>query len=348
LDTAGIRTTYGSAIFAEHVPARTSAVVSRLEAGGYAVVGKTNLHEFAYGITSENEHFGDVGNPLAPDRYPGGSSGGSAAALAAGLCDAALGTDSAGSIRIPAACCGIVGFKPTHGIVPMDGCWPLAPSFDTAGPMARDVGGCVAMMRVLDPSMPSTPVALEDVRVAVAWLDDADPAVAARVWAASALFRRSEEIAFPLMPANIDPAFQREVAEVHRDLFAEHGELYGANVRWKVEHALEVTDEECEESVAARDQYRIDALKALEGFDLLVVPTIGTVAPSRSLPERELRPSVLRFTEPFNVLGWPALALPCGAAENGLPSSVSLVAPAGEDALVLGTGLALEAALERC
>ncbi len=348
MDTAGIRTTYGSAIFAEHVPARTSAVVSRLEAGGYAVVGKTNLHEFAYGITSENEHFGDVGNPLAPDRYPGGSSGGSAAALAAGLCDAALGTDSAGSIRIPAACCGIVGFKPTHGIVPMDGCWPLAPSFDTAGPMARDVGGCVAMMRVLDPSMPSTPVALEDVRVAVAWLDDADPAVAARVWAASALFRRSEEIAFPLMPANIDPAFQREVAEVHRDLFAEHGELYGANVRWKVEHALEVTDEECEESVAARDQYRIDALKALEGFDLLVVPTIGTVAPSRSLPERELRPSVLRFTEPFNVLGWPALALPCGAAENGLPSSVSLVAPAGEDALVLGTGLALEAALERC
>ncbi len=348
MDTAGIRTTYGSAIFAEHVPARTSAVVSRLEAGGYAVVGKTNLHEFAYGITSENEHFGDVGNPLAPDRYPGGSSGGSAAALAAGLCDAALGTDSAGSIRIPAACCGIVGFKPTHGIVPMDGCWPLAPSFDTAGPMARDVGGCVAMMRVLDPSMPSTPVALEDVRVAVAWLDDADPAVAARVWAASALFRRSEEIAFPLMPANIDPAFQREVAEVHRDLFAEHGELYGANVRWKVEHALEVTDEECEESVAARDQYRIDALKALEGFDLLVVPTIGTVAPSRSLAERELRPSVLRFTEPFNVLGWPALALPCGAAENGLPSSVSLVAPAGEDALVLGTGLALEAALERC
>jgi aspartyl-tRNA(Asn)/glutamyl-tRNA(Gln) amidotransferase subunit A len=348
LDTAGIRTTYGSAIFAEHVPARTAAVVSRLEAGGYAVVGKTNLHEFAYGITSENEHFGDVGNPLAPDRYPGGSSGGSAAALAAGLCDAALGTDSAGSIRIPAACCGIVGFKPTHGLVPMEGCWPLAPSFDTAGPMARDVGGCMAMMRALDPLLPSTPLELADVRVALAWVADADAGVAERVRKAAVLFGKSKEIPFPLMPANIDPAFQREVAEVHRDLFAEHGELYGANVRWKVERALEVTDEECEESVAARDQYRIDALKALEGFDLLVVPTIGTVAPSRSLAERELRPSVLRFTEPFNVLGWPALALPCGAAENGLPSSVSLVAPAGEDALVLGAGLALEAALERC
>jgi len=177
------------------------------------VVGKTNLHEFAYGITSENEHFGDVGNPLAPDRFPGGSSGGSAAALAAGLCDAALGTDSAGSIRIPAACCGIVGFKPTHGVVPMDGCWPLAPSFDTAGPMARDVESCVAMMKALGPSVPSTPVALEDIRVAVAWVDDADPGVAARVRKASALFRRSEGVAFPLMPANIDPAFQREVAD---------------------------------------------------------------------------------------------------------------------------------------
>jgi Asp-tRNA(Asn)/Glu-tRNA(Gln) amidotransferase A subunit family amidase len=213
--------------------------------------------------------------------------------------------------------------------------------------MARDVGGCVAMMEPLAGISPR-PVAFEDVRVAVAWLDDADPGMRSRVDRAANAFPRSTEVAFPLMPANIDPAFQREVAEVHRDLFAEYGEIYGANVRWKVERALEVTDEECEVSVAARDQYRIDALKALEGFDLLVVPTIGTVAPSRSLAERELRPSVLRFTEPFNVLGWPALALPCGAAENGLPSSVSLVAPAGEDALVLGAGLALEAALERC
>ena len=111
-DTAGLTTTYGSSIFADHVPNRTAAAVSTLEAAGYSVVGKTNLHEFAYGITSENEHFGDVGNPLAADRYPGGSSGGSAAALAAGLCDAALGTDSAGSIRIPAACCGRPEFLP--------------------------------------------------------------------------------------------------------------------------------------------------------------------------------------------------------------------------------------------
>jgi Asp-tRNA(Asn)/Glu-tRNA(Gln) amidotransferase A subunit family amidase len=305
-------------------------------------VGKTNLHEFAYGITSENQHFGDVANPLAPGRYPGGSSGGSAAALAAGLCGAALGTDSAGSIRIPAACCGIVGFKPTHGLVPMDGCWPLAPSFDTAGPMARDVAACAAMMKVLDPNLPFRPVDLEDVRVAVAWLDDADPGVRAQVERATAAFPNRAEIDFPLMPANIDPSFQWEVADVHRDLFAEQAELYGANVRRKVERALEVRDKDYEGSVAARGRYRSDAEEALDGFDLLLVPTIGTVAPLRSLSERDLRPSILRFTEPFNVLGWPALALPCGPAEAGLPASVSLVSRAGEDALVLGAALALE------
>jgi aspartyl-tRNA(Asn)/glutamyl-tRNA(Gln) amidotransferase subunit A len=214
--------------------------------------------------------------------------------------------------------------------------------------MARDVAGCAAMMRRLAPSLPSTLLALEDVRVAVAWVADADPGVAERVRMAAALFGSGAEIAFPLMPANIDPAFQREAANVHRDLFAEHAELYGANVRWKVERALEVTDEDYEESVAARERYRAEAREALEGFDLLVVPTIGTVAPSRSLAERELRPSVLRFTEPFNVLGWPALALPCGAAENGLPASITLAAPSNGDDNVLDAAAALEAALERC
>ena len=325
------------------MPEQTAPAVARLEAAGYAVVGKTNLHEFAYGITSENEHFGDVANPLAADRYPGGSSGGSAAALAAGLCDAALGTDSAGSIRIPAACCGIVGFKPTHGLVPMEGCWPLAASFDTGGPMARDVAGCAAMMTPLAGLEPLE-VGLADLRVAVAWLDDADPGVCERVGAATAAFRDRAEIEFPLMPANIDPAFQREVAAVHRDLFAEHADRYGSNVRHKVEHALAVTDEDYEAGVAARERYREQAKEALAGFDLLAVPTIGTVAPPRSLPEPELRRPVLRFTEPFNVLGWPALAIPCGPAEAGLPASITLAAPWNQDARVLGAGAALEAA----
>jgi aspartyl-tRNA(Asn)/glutamyl-tRNA(Gln) amidotransferase subunit A len=139
-DTAGVRTTYGSAIFGEHVPIVTAEAVARLETAGYVNVGKTNLHEFAYGVTFDNEHFGSVPNPLARDRIARGSSGGSAAALAAGLADAALGSDSGGSIRIPAACCGVTGFKPSFGLVPVAGCFPLAPSFDHVGPMARDVG----------------------------------------------------------------------------------------------------------------------------------------------------------------------------------------------------------------
>src|SRR5213595_2790699 len=129
-DTAGLVTTYGSALFTEHVPTETAEPVRRLEAAGYANVGKTNLHEFAYGTTSENPHFGTVPNPVAPGRVAGGSSGGNAAALALGLADAALGTDSGGSVRIPAACCGLVGFKPTYGLVAIEGCFPLAPSFD--------------------------------------------------------------------------------------------------------------------------------------------------------------------------------------------------------------------------
>src|SRR5204863_9926040 len=155
--TGGMRTTYGSAIFADHVPARTAEAVRLLEAAGYVNVGKANLHEFAYGVTSENPHYGAVPNPLAPGRTAGGSSGGSAAALAAGLADAALGTDSGGSIRIPAACCGVVGFKPTYGLVSLEGCFPLAPSFDHAGPMARDVATCEHMLGVLADGFEAAP-----------------------------------------------------------------------------------------------------------------------------------------------------------------------------------------------
>src|SRR5207244_10467232 len=177
-DTAGLVTTYGSILFADHVPDRTAEAVRRLAQGGYCVVVKTNLHEFAYGVTSENPHFGTVPNPLAPGRIAGGSRGGSAAGPAAGLADAALGTDSGGSIRIPAACCGIVGFKPTYGLVPLDGCFPLAPSFDHAGPMARTVAGCEAILCGLVPAFePRTLSSLEEVEVAVAWTDLADPLV---------------------------------------------------------------------------------------------------------------------------------------------------------------------------
>ena len=211
--------------------------------------------------------------------------------------------------------------------------------------MARDIAGCVRMMRALDPGFSAKHVALEEPRVAVAWLDDADPGVAFRIEEASARFPHRERIDFPLMPTTLDPAFWGEVAGVHRELFAAHADLYGENVRTKVERAVRVADEDYEAGLQARHRYVNEAADALEGFDLLLVPTIGTVAPPRTIPERKLRPPTLRFTEPFNALGWPALALPCGTAESGLPASVTLAAPQRKDDYVLGVGEALEAAL---
>lgn len=327
------------------MPERTAEAVRLLEAAGYANVGKTNLHEFAYGITSENEHFGDVQNPLDQARRPGGSSGGSAAALAAGLCDAALGTDSAGSIRIPAACCGVVGFKPTHGLVPMDGCFPLAPSWDTAGPMARTVEDCMTMMEALSPFERVHIESLEEIRIGVAWLDDADSGVRERVAAVAERFPRRARLDFPVPEDVVRAVFLREAAEVHDELYPRNRHLYGANVRAKLEEAFRTTEAELAAGQEARDRYAEQASEACEGFDLLLVPTIGIVAPPLTVPEPDLREPVLRFTRPFNVLGWPVLALPCGLAESGLPASASLVGRAGNDALVLAAGEAIEEAL---
>jgi aspartyl-tRNA(Asn)/glutamyl-tRNA(Gln) amidotransferase subunit A len=342
-DTAKLRTTYGSAIFADHVPAETAEAVRLLEDAGFVNVGKANLHEFAYGVTSENPHYGAVPNPRAPGRTAGGSSGGSAAALAAGLADAALGSDSAGSIRIPAACCGVVGFKPTYGLVPIDGCFPLAPSFDHAGPMARDVRGCVGMMEALVPGFEAVEVALADLRIGVAWLDEADPLVRARVEGAAAHFPSPRAI--PLaVPDREDwgAEFRREALESHAGLFPERAEDYGDDVRSSLQGAVELTDTEVDSAGRFRQGVREQLNEVFGELDLLLTPTLPVVAP----PYGEGTRTVLtRLTALFNLTGWPALALPCGPAEGGLPASVQLAAPSGRDALVLAAGAALEDAL---
>ena len=346
-DTAELVTTYGSVIFAANEPDRTAEAVARLEAAGYANVGKVNLHEFAYGISSQNPHFGTVPNPIAPGRLAGGSSGGSAAALAAGLADAALGTDSGGSIRIPAAWCGVVGFKPSYGLVPLDGCFPLAPSFDHAGPMARSVRECTSMLSALVPDFrPRAPEPLDELRLGIAWSELADPLVRARIEEAGRHFPRAQQLDFPL-PELVGRVFMREVAEIHRDLFREHASLYGENLRVKLERCLAVTDKEYVEGLRARETYRERCLERLEGFDLVMTPTVPFVAPRADADELTIRDAVIRFTHPFNALGWPALAMPCGPAEYGLPTSVQLVGRRGDDALVLATGEQLERAALR-
>jgi aspartyl-tRNA(Asn)/glutamyl-tRNA(Gln) amidotransferase subunit A len=309
-------------------------------------VGKTNLHEFAFGVTSMNPHFGWVPNPLAPGRIAGGSSGGSAAALALGLADAALGSDSGGSIRIPAAYCGIVGLKPTFGLVSLEGCFPLAPSYDHAGPMARDVAMCTAMMEVLADGFEPATVDLADLRVALAWTDEAQPGVATRVDEAAALFPHCEPIDFPHGQGHIG-VFMHEVGQTHRSLYDEHADEYGEDVAWKLRDlCFPITDAELAEAERAREALHEQAAQLLEGFDLLLTPTQGFVAPTYDEAANDaIRTKITHFTNPFNALGWPALALPCGPAELGLPASLQIVGRPGADALVLAAGSALEAAL---
>jgi aspartyl-tRNA(Asn)/glutamyl-tRNA(Gln) amidotransferase subunit A len=334
LDTAGLTTTYGSSLFAEHVPVVSADAVQLLEADGYTVAGKTNLHEFAYGISSQNAHYGTVPNPVAPGRLAGGSSGGSAAAIAAGDVELALGTDSAGSIRIPAAWCGIVGFKPTHGLVSVEGCFPLAASYDVVGPMASSVEGCERLLRTLAPGFePVELESFEELEVGVAWLELADPLVRERVAEVAALF-----------PAN-RADFMREVADVHRALFVGNEELYGDNVRGKIERCLRVSDAEAAAAERDRDEFRDRFAEIVAGLDLLVTPTVRFVAPPANVDELEIRAGGIELTYPYSALGWPGLALPCGTAEDGLPASVQLGAPAGADARVLAAGRVLESLL---
>jgi aspartyl-tRNA(Asn)/glutamyl-tRNA(Gln) amidotransferase subunit A len=343
LDTAGVRTTYGSLIFENHVPESSAEAVVLLEDAGYADVGKANLHEFAFGMTSENPHYGTVPNPLAAGRIAGGSSGGSAAALAAGMADAALGSDTAGSIRAPAACCGVVGFKPTFGLVPTAGCFPLAPSFDHVGPMARTVADCVRMMSALVPDLDPVPdIGPGDVEVGVAWIGEADPLVRARVEEAAMTFPGLRELNLPAMPPGVQHVRMRETGETHVKLFSEYRDRYGHDVAEKLDRCLEVTDRDYEAGLETRERYRERLAELMRGIDVILTPTLPMVAPPVGIGDLALRDRLTLFTYPFNAIGAPALALPCGAAEAGLPASVQVAARPGMDALVLGVGALLE------
>jgi aspartyl-tRNA(Asn)/glutamyl-tRNA(Gln) amidotransferase subunit A len=341
LDTAGLVTTYGSIIFAEHVPAANAAAVDLIVDAGFVVAGKTNLHEFAYGISSQNEHFGTVQNPRFEGRLAGGSSGGSAAAIASGEVELALGTDSGGSIRIPAAWCGIVGFKPTFDLVSTAGCFPLAPTYDHVGPMASSVDGCVELMRALVPGFATTALdSLEELQIGVMWLDEAEAPVRKRVAAVAERFPRRSNVAMPLPDPAENALFMREVADVHRGLFPERADEYGENVRWKLERCVEVTDGEVATAERLRAEYRERCEELFGEHDLLAAPTVAIEPPPSDIDEREVRRSVTRLTYPIDALGWPSLALPAGLTENGLPASIQLIGRPGQDGLVLAAGAA--------
>ena len=333
IDTAGIRTTYGSRIYGEHVPERTASAVERLVAAGAVVVGKANLHEFAWGVTSQNPWYGTVQNPAHPGRTTGGSSGGNAAALAAGLCDLGLGTDTGCSIRLPAACCGVVGLKPSWGRIPIDGVYPLCPTFDTVGPMATTVQDVALAWSVLA-GAPVPEPRLEGVTVG---LLTKPPSVGGPALpenrAAEQFVERLEQLGarvveaeVPEPPADTWPLFFHEAAESHRATFPARADEYGDNVRAKLELAQTVDPDE-----VARAR---DAVRAWRTYtpavDLYVAPVIGVELPPVDCDELDVRIPLTAFLRPFNVLGWAGLAI----------GDVQFVAPREE--VVLAAGLAWE------
>lgn len=343
-DTAGVRATYGSLVFADHVPDATAPAVERLVEAGWVLDGKANLHEFAFGITSQNPHYGTVPNPAFPGRTAGGSSGGSAAAIALGEAEIGLGTDTGGSIRIPAACCAVSGFKPTHGVVPLEGCFPLAPSFDHAGPLARDVAGCAEAMCDLAEIEPGGPEHLSEVRAGLIWTEHADRPVAEVVEQAA---RRAGVGGRPDLdlPDDVQTVFRAEVAEVHRELFAAHRDLYGPNAVEKIGSSMEITSDEARASATRRDEFDAALEGAFGGLDVLVAPTLPIVPPRADVDEIDVREAMTLLTFPFDATGSPALAIPCGLTPEGLPVSLQVVGRRGDDALVLRVGALVEAAL---
>ncbi|HEY8647069.1 MAG TPA: amidase [Gaiellaceae bacterium] len=335
IDTAGIRTTYGSKIYADHIPTRTATAVERLVAAGAVIVGKANLHEFAWGVTSQNDWYGTVQNPRLPGRTTGGSSGGNAAALAAGLCDIGIGTDTGCSIRLPASCCGVVGFKPSWGRIPVDGVYPLCRSFDTVGPMARSVSEVATMWSVLA-AAPLPPPRLDGLIVG---LLTRPPSVGgpaqAENRAGEAYVERLEALGARVVEATIPdpvndtwPLFFHEAAQAHRATFPARADEYGPNVRTKLTEAQQV--------VPAEVALAVDAVRAWRTFrpdvDLYVAPVLGVEVPPVDCDELDIRIPATAFLRPFNVLGWAAIAI----------GDLQLIAPSDE--VVLAAALAWERA----
>lgn len=372
IDTAGARTTAASALFQERVPAEDAAVVRHLKVAGAVLLGKTNLHEFAYGGSGVVSYYGAARNPWAREHITGGSSSGSAAAVAAGMCFAALGSDTAGSIRLPAACCGIVGMKPTYGLVSARGVVPLSWSYDHVGPMTRSVRDAALVLQAIagydagDSTSRELPASdyreeleqdTHSLRLGIVrqfFFDDLEPEVAAAINnALQVLETLTSGLSDASMPIDTDRTVQAaEAYAFHAQFLAERAGLYQPETLRRIQRG---------ESVAARDyilkRIELDHLRRAAAdlfadYDLLVTPTSPVTAPA--LAELQANPDdlrrreliLLRNTRPFNVLGLPAVSVPCGFTRAGLPIGLQIAGAPGDDACVLQLAHAYEQATE--
>lgn len=359
IDMAGLPTTCGSrAIGTSAAPAAADASclagTRAAEAAGAAViVGKTNLHELAFGVSGVNPWFGTPVNPLDPGRVPGGSSSGSAVAVAAGEADVAFGSDTGGSIRIPAACCGVVGLKTTRGRISLDGVRALAPSLDTVGPMGATVIATALGMQLLEPGFDwrrQPPVSrIGRVRLdAAEWIDRAiDDALASWASASSEGTREVVDVNLPGWEAAAEAVGVILVSEawsVYRELWEKQAEDLSSDVSQRLEMGSMITPDEVAAAWENARRWAGELTRVLAEVDVLALPVLAEGPP---VLQEAHRVGSIRHTAPFNLAGVPALAMPVGggASAGAVPASLQLVAPAYGDELLLATGLALEDAL---
>jgi aspartyl-tRNA(Asn)/glutamyl-tRNA(Gln) amidotransferase subunit A len=331
IDVAGMVTTAGGIIRPNEPAEHDAPVVERIRRAGCVVVGKTNLHEFAYGVTSVNPHYGTVRNPHDPSRVAGGSSGGSAAAVAAGMCDWAIGSDTGGSIRIPGSLCGVAGFKPALGSIDTTGVVPLSWSLDTLGPMAPDVATVARAYTILSGEAVSTDN-LQRPRIAVpaGWIAGLDEPTD-RAW--RLVSEGLPEIEF------VDRAWLFrtgltillvEAATYHRKWANDLPDKYGADVLGHIRRGLAVLAVDFEEALRERPVQQAEAAQAMEGVDALLVPATAIVAPLVDAGP-DVREPLARFTRPFNTTGQPVVVLP--APVRGLPVGMQVVGRTNAGAL---------------
>jgi aspartyl-tRNA(Asn)/glutamyl-tRNA(Gln) amidotransferase subunit A len=359
IDTAGTRTTAASAVFADRVPKEDAEVVQMLRAAGAVIIGKQNLHEFAYGGSSLISHFGQVRNAGNPEFIAGGSSGGSAVAVASGMCYASIGTDTAGSIREPAALCGVVGLKPSYGLVSEKGVIPLSVSLDHVGPLARSVEDAAILLDALTDNSDKYRACLsEDRRNPVIgvprtfFFEELAPEIET---AAEVALDCLADLGFIVSDVEVrvdtDRTLQKaEAYKFHRDLLREKGDLYHPDTRRRILSGAEITREQYESSLRELSHERENIATLFHGIDLLVTPTTPIPAPNiAELTQHPdaLRPAelvLLRNTRPINVWGLPAISVPCGFTREGLLIGLQLIGPPNGDSMVLQAAHAYEQA----
>jgi aspartyl-tRNA(Asn)/glutamyl-tRNA(Gln) amidotransferase subunit A len=334
IDTAGVRTTYGSRLYAENVPNAHATVVQRVLDAGGVVVGKANLPEFAWSVLGQNPWYGTVHNPARPGRTTGGSSSGNAAALAAGLCDFGIGSDTGCSIRLPSAACETVGLKSRWGVIPMEGVFPLVPLLDTVGPMARSVADVALLWSVLtgrpvpEPRLDGLTVGLLRQPPEIGDGRPTETSDAAEAWVADLerLGARVVEASIPNASANTWPQFQHEARRSHAKTFPSRAEEYSDVMRIKLEAAQRVSDDDVAAAYGAIEEWR----RYEPEVDLYVSPCIAIELPPEDVDELEIRLPLSSFMRWVNLTGWAGLAV----------RNMQLVAP--DDETVLAAGLALE------